>query len=575
MEETSEGQILTMRFLRYLFFSDWRVPTLLGVIIAIFLLLFYLDYTRTVDIGDREVIGFIRYRNNIVQRRFADQVIWSNLQNESPLTDEDTIRSANLSDAEIHLNDGTVIRIDENSMFFLDLSGGRPTINFQGGTLEIARGTNGNGEASDLLIQTAQGDLSVADSDLRLEAGEAGVNVQVNRGQARFEAGGETHTVGQFERAQIDSSGVSVREVNLRLRSPVHQQLIAGAANQIRVNFTWQIAGAYRPITFELARQRTFSRIDRSLTVNETGTTLSLSPGTYFWRIRGRNQSTGRTEESEVRKLIVAQNSNLALVTPANGAEMNYVEQSPPVHFRWLPSDLAGAYSFRLATDAALNNVVREETTSTTAITVSDLAPGVYHWRVTTRPAIEGVSAVSSPIFRFSLSQRSQYAAPVALRPAGETFAHTAIPASGIAFDWQASSEFRNFDLQVSSDSGFTSIVIEKQVSNRSSYLSREALANGTYYWRVRGRSASGQTSAYSATRSFQVSGGPQTARQDETSDRADVRDRTDRQDQTGDRSDAGHDQNRTDPGRDGVVPLEEVRPDDIEFISPEEIYKP
>ncbi|MCB1324972.1 MAG: FecR domain-containing protein [Spirochaetales bacterium] len=567
-----------MRFIRYLLFSDWRVPTLLGVIIAIFLLLFYLDYTRTVDIGDREVIGFIRYRNNIVQRRFSDQVIWSNLQNESPLTDEDTIRSANLSDAEIHLNDGTVIRIDENSMFFLDLSGGRPTINFQGGTLEIARGTNGNGEASDLLIQTAQGELSVADSDLRLEAGEAGVNVQVNRGEARFESNGETHTVGQFERAQIDSSGVSVREVNLRLRSPAHQQLIAGTGNQIRVDFSWQIAGDYRPITFELARQRSFSHIDRSSTVNATGTTVALAPGTYFWRIRGRNQSTGRTEESEIRKLIVAQNSNLALVAPANGAEVTYVEQSPPVHFRWTASDLAGSYTFRLATDPALNTVVREETTSTTALAVSNLAPGVYYWRVTTRPSIEGVSPVASPVFRFSLGQRSSYAPPVALRPVGETFAQPAIATSGIAFDWQGASEFQSFDLQVSSDPGFTAIVIERTVSNRSSYLSREALANGTYYWRVRGRSASGQTSAYSAPRSFQVAGGPRTARED--ADGRDAREGTDQQDAdrgdtTRDTTRDQRDQNRTDQQRDDRVPLEEVRPDDIEFISPEEIYKP
>ena len=78
-----------------------------SVIIITFSLLFYNDLTKKVDAGEAEEVGTITFKREVAQRKYTSQVVWENIEQNAPVYNYDSIRTANLSEAVIHLKDGT------------------------------------------------------------------------------------------------------------------------------------------------------------------------------------------------------------------------------------------------------------------------------------------------------------------------------------------------------------------------------------------------------------------------------------------------------------------------------------
>ncbi|MEQ9366164.1 MAG: FecR domain-containing protein, partial [Leptospirales bacterium] len=482
--------------------KEWQYPAIMGAVAIFFLLLFYLDYSRTIDIGNREAIGYITYKNNRVQRKFEDQVVWSNLENNSALTNRDTIRSEKLSDAVIHLNDGTIIKIDENSMFFLDLSGAKPKLSFHTGAVQIQQGEDGQTE---LVIQTGDRTINVASgSDLKIEStNDEELNLIMEKGNASIQTKSGTHAIGADQKARLSDEGVTVREVKLKLVQPANQSVVPvqGASNG-KIPLRWELREKFTGLKYEVSRSREFKQVEKSGAAGGSGAEISMPPGNYYWRLRGKNQSSGKTEVSEVRKLSVVPDAPVRLTAPVKDARLSYVIDPPLVAFAWTRNALANQYVLEIAADAGFKKDLRSYPVKSNSFSVPGLEAGDYFWRVRSKSAMAGVPERVSGASSFGVVRKESFdvpqpGAPTAGRPVAREDAQ-----EGVTFAWRAPVEMNLFQVQISRDPSFQTVIVDQEVTR--SFFENPVSETGTYYWRVRGRAGDRQSSFSTSTR-FEV----------------------------------------------------------------------
>jgi hypothetical protein len=104
-----------------------------------------------------------------------------------------------------------------------------------------------------------------------------------------------------------------------------------------------------------------------------------LSPGTYYWRVLGRN-TCGEGAWSQIWSFTLeAVPAAPALASPADGSST--VDRTPA--FAWLPAERATAYQIQVDVDEAFGAPVVEATVPDTTFTSElPLVPGAYCWRV-------------------------------------------------------------------------------------------------------------------------------------------------------------------------------------------------
>ena len=501
--------------------KEWQYPAIMGAVAAFFLLLFYLDYSRTIDIGSREAIGYITYKNNRVQRKFEDQVVWSNLENNSPLTNRDTIRSENLADAVIHLNDGTIIKIDENSMFFLDLTGASPKLSFHTGSIQIQQGENGKTE---FVIQTGGRTINVdSGSDLKIEgAGADQLSVLMQRGNASIHGENGTQAIGADQRARLTEDGISIREINMKLLEPANQGVVTldSPGETRRVPFRWELREQFSGLTFELSRLRNFSQIETRAAAGESGTVALLKAGSFYWRLRGKNRKSGQEEISEIRKISVVPNSAVSLSTPARGEKISYVVNPPLINFSWTRNELANQYILEVASDGAFKTNVRKFPVTANAYGVPDFREGTYFWRVRSTSLSPGIQERVSGTASFVVVKKDTFDVPQPGTPSTGGALAEESAGKGVTFAWRAPEELNRFRVQISRDPSFSDVIVDREVSQ--SYLENPVAETGTYYWRVKGGSGS-KESSYSTSVRFEVLNAEQLAAREKSKVRPDA----------------------------------------------------
>src|SRR5574344_1026593 len=84
-------------------------------ICAVSLYLFFYDLNSSSIRTDKTKIATVNYKYKVAQRKFNDRVLWERVQQNSPLYDGDTVRTADLALATIYFSDGAVIELNENT----------------------------------------------------------------------------------------------------------------------------------------------------------------------------------------------------------------------------------------------------------------------------------------------------------------------------------------------------------------------------------------------------------------------------------------------------------------------------
>ena len=240
-----------------------------------------------------------------------------------------------------------------------------------------------------------------------------------------------------------------------------------------------------------------------SMIINQTGITdtcfniSSLNYGTqYFWRVLAFGD-TSMIASSEFRKFTTAGSGIYppSLLTPLNRA----VDVSTTPYFSW--TSVSGAMSYNIQVSLVydfsyiiINQNISGDTTYTPTVPLANNTK--YYWRVNAQDGTD-----TSPwltIWSFTTIGVG-FSAPTHITPANGTTGVSITP----QFSWTSVPGATSYNIQVSLDVGFSSIVINQNVSGDTTFIPSTPITNNThYFWRVNAQNNT-QTSPWSAAWHF------------------------------------------------------------------------
>ncbi|MCB1201251.1 MAG: FecR domain-containing protein [Leptospiraceae bacterium] len=472
----------------------------IGIIAALIVgssAMLYADFNRRLEASDNPVIGVLKVKYNSAQRKYNKEVVWEELETETPVHNGDSIRTATLSDAVIKLNDETEIQLAENSMIVLNLSDRNAEINFLYGAINAK---SEGSEKGNLNIKTETGSLNMEGGEVNVAAGKGSeVSIAVNSGSATLQTKSGTQNIQQNENALLTAQNVTVRKVAIRLTSPENNARLFPTRESINQDFSWSTDA--RTSILEVARDSGFANIIVSRTVTTPKASLNLSEGNYYWRVRARGKTASEDQTSETRRISVYPNLPIAAMTPAQNQNFSYQNEPVAVTFSFTKNSLANSYILQISEKADMSNP-RTETLLTNFYTAK-FSEGTYYWRVSAKVP-EGAQNISTELRTFKVIKNTALQPPQLRSPNDrDEISRLAIEKSGVLFNWQGSREFANYELLIADDKQFSAIQYRTSAQGNFANVVQN-LNPGNYFWKIAGIDANSKR-VESAVRSFMI----------------------------------------------------------------------
>ena len=341
-----------------------------GVIASLYL--FQKDLFQTLESKSLEPVGTITFKNNNVQRRLSDRVLWGRLIVESPVYLGDLIRVAEHSGATLHVESND-IDIDENTLIRIHANRdaqGRIIIDLGMGSVSILAGDSGVVlEISGRKVEAAAGSIVTA------SAGSDRVSIQANRGSAVI-TGEDGHSRSLDEGTlfaldnDVEQNDSAVVVTNPRRNA----RYIKHSHDPVSVNFAWNRINITRQLFLEIAEDRSFQRIVYSRE-NLNNDAVNLGEGVWHWRLSLNNVvlSTGQFTITDAR---------VTPVSPVMDSQFTYSSNPPSVRFEWTQAEGASSYIIEAGNSRSFENPIISRQTAASSFVASNLEAGDWYWRV-------------------------------------------------------------------------------------------------------------------------------------------------------------------------------------------------
>lgn len=285
------------------------------------------------------------------------------------------------------------------------------------------------------------------------------------------------------------------------LVSPTNGSTVA----DLTPTFDWNDVADATSYTILVDNASNFSspEINVSPTTSTYTPASNLAAGTYYWKVLATN-SSGSSAYCAAWTVTLTAPLPLpdvpVLLTPTNGST---VEDLTPT-FDWNDAANAISYHLQIATKSNMTGLVFDsDVASSTYTPASNMAADLYYWRVLSTNST-GSSAYTATWSANVIAPPPPPGAPTLIAPANGSGTTDTTP----YFDWSDVSGTLNYEILVDNNSDFSSPLINQTGLTVSEYTAASALANGTYYWKVRGTNASG-AGTYSSTWNFSIGAAP------------------------------------------------------------------
>ncbi|MDR1430117.1 MAG: FecR family protein [Spirochaetaceae bacterium] len=376
-------------------------------------LLFWRDLTRTLTKNSEIPVGIISYKRNGAQRRFGERLAWASVQRESPVYNGDLIRTADLSDAVITFDNATEVSLSENSLIqaFYDPDMGA-RLELSGGNISVDSRDKG------LVISSGGKELTLsAGSTVSVDAGEE-FAVRVMAGSVSLHSSGESRELAAGDALSVDASGYIEEKPQVTVLAPLPGQTLLGSG-PASVAFSFQSSNFSEEerVRLDIASDRRFSRLIKTVdSPSNSGMTVELAPGAYWWRAYPRS---GDAAFAASGRLSIVNASSPIPRYPGRGALFSYRDRPPEIQFRWTdggsPSgDDEAVYTLEAADNPDMLNPRLSEKVGGYFYTTGNLGEGTWYWRVTPRyPESYGGTVPRSAVSAFTIEHAPETAAEV------------------------------------------------------------------------------------------------------------------------------------------------------------------
>lgn len=282
---------------------------------------------------------------------------------------------------------------------------------------------------------------------------------------------------------------------------------------------SWYLEGANLGITgynieYKLQSSVGWTHLGATPTVSSPWTNFYELPalawgGAYDWRVGTYDGATTTFNVlGEGSFIVTGGTSNPPVLSNPADASIVY---STTAYLSWyVNGSTAGIQNFILeyspSPDFANPLLTTQETLSSSTLTrnLAGLTSGAtYWWRV--RAWYGGAVYADSPVYEFTIDLGSLSVVQPLIGGPHNVTVKTASPVLSWFTPMQAAAQ-QTYELEISENEAFQGSQIYPNLT-----LSKQAvtgLANGDYFWRVRGKSATGDYSYYSAIAKFSVNGG-------------------------------------------------------------------
>ena len=279
------------------------------------------NWFATVETGDapKDAARIISFEGEVrITRASTRETIL--VKNPTWVAAGDTIQTQSDGRAIIQMIDGSVYSVRPNSTVVIrdttTLFGGKNVrVRVDDGQLNVR--TDDQSADTKNIVELGESENQIAaKTDASFNAdGPNGGEIRISRGGVETTLNGEKTTINENEFASVNGNTVSAREKLLappRLNSPENsQQIIDSSGRGVTVNFGWSDPEGNPAASFSLqvAKSPYFSSdsilVDRNQMQAHDFRLASITPGTYYWRLKATARSGQTTEWSEPGKFSV------------------------------------------------------------------------------------------------------------------------------------------------------------------------------------------------------------------------------------------------------------------------------
>jgi len=249
--------------------------------------LFRLDLFHTINSRNEAPIGTIIIKNNIVQRRIADRILWDRLVVTSPVYLGDLIHVADLSAAILNIDDNSV-SLSENTLIRIQRARnteGSYVIELNEGNLNLSAG----GEGGNIKLNLNQLEIEARPGTvLNAATGQDGLVLAVSEGTVVFVREGQTRELPSGTMITLDSGGMEQREPAAVVTQPnFNARYLKSNPEPLPISFAWSRMNldAADVLRLEIAPDRNFSRLFRVIENLNNQAEAALPEGHWYWRL--------------------------------------------------------------------------------------------------------------------------------------------------------------------------------------------------------------------------------------------------------------------------------------------------
>lgn len=466
------------------------------------------------DHGDLKPIGSISFSENDVRRKNSGNFIWLPGNNKDQVFNEDSIFTGDRSQASIHLNDGTLIQIQENSLVNLNLKNGQMELDLRFGQFV------GDGKAP-LRVRTGSEEYTIQGADAKFEINRSqngALDVKVLSGNAEITGKAGKQKLNQNESLKIGKNGAEKTEVDAKVRLLTKDDIyIYRNEDKVPIPFAWEGRGPLAQYQIEISKTEDFKKIlvQRSVIEQKIAVKDSLKEGGYFWRVQGLDIRRKALAKSSVQKFYLSYMLAPTITAPEDQATVKTESLDKgqglqaPVKITWEADERHAKYEWQLSKKADFEEIIEKKNLAEKELTTQNLTQGVYFTRVRgfdseDRPS--QWSKVSS--FTFEITNEAKPPAPrlvekrIRFQIPKEDRAPSATTSPQMA--WTAVDVAKTYRWELSKSPRFTGAQAAELPDTKIAWTQYKP---GKYYFRVFARTELGQNSAPSETGTLEVYG--------------------------------------------------------------------